>query len=109
MSLNVVCPGCLKRFQVSDRFAGRQGPCPSCGTIISIPKESVSFHGMDEAETQRRNKRKLLLRPIERLDWEVDPIQVRNYALGVLGVLVVVFVLGCIPMYTALRAFFGIL
>ena len=38
MSIDVICSGCLKRFQVSDEFGGRSGPCPGCKTIIAIPK-----------------------------------------------------------------------
>lgn len=49
MPINVVCPGCLKRFQVSERFAGLKGPCPSCNTIIDIPKEKVKIHAPEEA------------------------------------------------------------
>mgnify|MGYP001212443752 CR=1 FL=1 len=37
MAIDVICSGCLKRFQVSDQFAGRSGPCPGCKTIITIP------------------------------------------------------------------------
>ena len=37
MAIDVICPGCFKRFQVSDQFAGRTGPCPGCKTVISIP------------------------------------------------------------------------
>ena len=38
MAIDVICPGCLKQFKVSDQFGGRSGPCPGCKTIISIPK-----------------------------------------------------------------------
>ncbi|HIA61564.1 MAG TPA: hypothetical protein EYM79_10765 [Planctomycetes bacterium] len=37
MAIDVICSGCFKRFQVSDEFAGRSGPCPGCKTIIAIP------------------------------------------------------------------------
>ncbi len=37
MPILVVCPGCRKRFQVSDQFAGRTGPCPHCKATIRIP------------------------------------------------------------------------
>ncbi len=37
MAIDVICAGCFKRFQVSDQFAGRSGPCPGCKTIIAIP------------------------------------------------------------------------
>jgi hypothetical protein len=38
MAIDIICSGCFKRFQVSDQFAGRSGPCPGCETIIAIPK-----------------------------------------------------------------------
>lgn len=38
MAIQVTCPGCLKRFSVSEKFAGKQGPCPQCKTVITIPK-----------------------------------------------------------------------
>ena len=47
MAILVVCPGCRKRFKVSDQFAGKTGPCPSCKTEIKIPAldEDVQIHG----------------------------------------------------------------
>ncbi len=39
MTIHVVCPGCHKRFQVSDKFAGKKGPCPGCKTEISVPEK----------------------------------------------------------------------
>jgi hypothetical protein len=41
MPIQVVCPGCKKRFEVSDKFAGKQGPCPQCKTVIKVPEKSV--------------------------------------------------------------------
>lgn len=38
MPIQVSCPSCKKSFQVSDQFAGKQGPCPNCKTPIKIPK-----------------------------------------------------------------------
>ena len=37
MAINVQCSGCLKRFDVSDKFAGSVGLCPNCKTRIAIP------------------------------------------------------------------------
>jgi hypothetical protein len=39
MAIQITCPGCHKRFQVSDKFAGQKGPCPNCKTVIQIPKK----------------------------------------------------------------------
>lgn len=37
MAIQVTCPGCKKSFKVSEKFAGKQGPCPSCKAVIRIP------------------------------------------------------------------------
>ena len=51
MSINVVCPGCKKRYTVSEKFAGQKGPCPHCKTILSIPgiDEQVVVHAPEGA------------------------------------------------------------
>jgi hypothetical protein len=38
MPIQVTCPGCKATFSVGDKFAGKQGPCPKCKTVITIPK-----------------------------------------------------------------------
>lgn len=38
MPIPVICPGCKAQFQVSDKFAGKKGPCPKCKTVITIPE-----------------------------------------------------------------------
>jgi hypothetical protein len=40
MAILVTCPGCHQRFSVSDKFAGRTGPCPKCKTPIRVPTEN---------------------------------------------------------------------
>ena len=109
MSLHVICPGCLKRFQVSLRFAGMRGPCPNCGTVIDIPKETVKIHGADNVESGKTKKRRISLHAIPRLDMEFDSVLAKRCVLGVLGVLLLAFVLGCIPMYDILRSLIGTL
>ena len=34
MAIDVTCPSCHTRFQVSDKFAGKSGPCPKCKNTI---------------------------------------------------------------------------
>lgn len=41
MAILVTCPSCKRNFQVSDQFAGKQGPCPKCKTVIRIPKANA--------------------------------------------------------------------
>ena len=52
MPINVICPGCHKRFTVPEKFAGQQGPCPKCKTVIEIPKleEQVVIHAPEHSE-----------------------------------------------------------
>ena len=67
MAIQVICPGCMRRFEVADRFAGKKGPCPRCGHIIEIPKEQVVVHAPDEMIIEgRKVKNPDFVRPIER-------------------------------------------
>jgi len=52
MPIQVTCPGCLKRFSVSEKFAGQQSPCPKCKALITIPKpeEEVVIHAPAQSE-----------------------------------------------------------
>jgi hypothetical protein len=52
MPINVTCPGCMKRFSVADKFAGKKGPCPKCKAVITIPKkeEEVIIHAPEHSE-----------------------------------------------------------
>ena len=109
MPLHVICPGCLKRFQVSECFAGKQGPCPNCNATISIPTEAVAMHGAAGAESKDEEKTRVISLPIARINMEFDPVQARNYTFGVLGVLILAFLLGCIPMYAVFRSLLGML
>lgn len=97
MSIHVICPGCLKRFQVGVRFAGMKGPCPACGTIITIPKESAKIQEVAP------------FRAVPRSDLEFDPVLVRRYGLGALVALLLALLIGGIPMYDILRSLIGIL
>ena len=109
MPLHVICPGCLKRFQVNARFAGMKGPCPSCGTIIDIPKEGIKIQNADDTEPGKGTKRKASVQLLPRSERKFDPVVAGWYALGVLGVLLLAFVLGCIPMHDSLRTLIGTL
>ena len=46
MPIQVICPGCHARFTVSDKFGGKEGPCPKCKQKIKIP-EAVAQAAMD--------------------------------------------------------------
>src|SRR5947207_1420932 len=45
MPIPIICPGCKSQFRVSDKFAGKQGPCPKCKTLINVPKlDEITIH-----------------------------------------------------------------
>ena len=73
MPIHVTCPGCFKRFQVSDKFAGQKGPCPNCKTIIHIPKkeEEVVIHAPEEFGPKDATG-KAVLKPIFRTETKVS-------------------------------------
>ncbi|KLU02907.1 putative signal peptide and transmembrane protein [Rhodopirellula islandica] len=69
MPIQVTCPNCLKRFQVSDKFAGKQGPCPACKKTIRVPdaSEAVTIHS-PENDGPKDSKGQSVLKPITRKD-----------------------------------------
>ena len=75
MSIIVVCKNCLQRFKVSDKFAGKQGPCPKCKTVIRVPRkdEEVKVHSAEETRKGPRGKSgDLVLEPIARESTELS-------------------------------------
>ncbi|MDR0336581.1 MAG: zinc-ribbon domain-containing protein [Planctomycetaceae bacterium] len=110
MAINVVCPGCLKRFQVSDRFAGAKGPCPNCNTVISIPKASVKIHGAEEFEQGGKTATgKLLLKPISRLEMDFDPIYAGFCTLAVLVIYGLTWIFGSVITSVGARDLIGVI
>ena len=50
MSILVACSSCKSTFRVSDKFAGKEGPCPKCKAKIKVPEvEDVKIHVPEEA------------------------------------------------------------
>lgn len=75
MSIHVICPGCHARFKVSDKFAGKQGPCPKCKKKITVPaKDEVVVHEPEGFEGQKDAAGRLVLKPDERVDSSFSPV-----------------------------------
>lgn len=69
MPIAVICPSCNAQFRVSDKFAGKQGPCPKCKGTIAIPAAApeVKIHAPDEAAVVGKDvKGRTLSKPIPR-------------------------------------------
>lgn len=72
MAIQVTCPNCLKRFQVSDKFAGKTGPCPNCKKDIKVPdaSEEVVIHAPDDGAPKDRQGVSIL-KPLKRTETDV--------------------------------------
>ena len=87
MPIQVTCPKCLKRFQVSDKFAGKTGPCPNCKEKIKVPDKSdeVVVHA-PETEGPKDRSGQSVLKPITRKETDVTK---KGLVISVLGILAV--------------------
>jgi len=95
MAISVVCPGCKKRFNVSEKFAGQKGPCPQCKTVILIPgkTEEVEIHA-PEAAGPKDSKGVAVLRPILREETNFNPRAAGIVAAVVIAVFVAAWMVG---------------
>jgi hypothetical protein len=78
MPIPVICPGCQARFSVSDKFAGKQGPCPKCKVQITIPNitaDEVKIHVPEEfASGGKDSKGRAVLKPIARTETKIHTL-----------------------------------
>lgn len=90
MPIRVTCRGCHTRFNVSDKFAGREGPCPKCKAIIRIPDKSqeVVIHAPPDAGPKDQ-KGVSISKPIFRRELVFTPVLWTT----ILGVIATLFVL----------------
>lgn len=75
MAIQVICPGCRSRFQVSDQFAGKKGPCPKCKTVIQIPSKSeeVVVHAPEDFGP-KNSVGQAVFKPIKRTETKFTPL-----------------------------------
>jgi hypothetical protein len=97
MSIPVVCPGCKVRFNVSDKFAGKKGPCPKCKTVIlipEVPKEEIKIHAPEEYSSAGKDQKgRPISKPIARQEVRVKPAVVAGIVGGALTVILLCFAL----------------
>jgi hypothetical protein len=100
VAILVVCQTCKTRFQVSEKFAGKQGPCPKCKAVISIPKldEQVKIHAPEEYAgggmvAAKDAQGRAVLKPISRDKTKFQPVILVAAAAGILMAVLVAFLL----------------
>jgi hypothetical protein len=96
MAITIVCPGCHGRFSVSDKFGGKQGPCPKCKTVITIPKagEEVKIHAPEDYGGAKSTTGKLVLKPIAREQTKLSTPWVAAIGAATIITLGLAFILG---------------
>jgi len=84
----VTCPGCLARFEVSEKYAGKKGPCPKCKKEIVVPdkQQEVVIHA-PENSGPKDSKGVAVLKPIKRIDFTVGKLMWISVAVGVIATL----------------------
>lgn len=97
MPISVLCPSCKARFQVSDKFAGKQGPCPKCKAPITIPKveEEVQIHAPEAfAGGGKTSTGESTLKPIARKETRLQLIPTIIAVCAALAVIAIAAVAG---------------
>jgi hypothetical protein len=101
MPIAVVCPGCKARFNVSDKFAGKKGPCPKCKTVLTVPEaavEEVKIHVPEEYAAGGKNaKGQLVGKPIPRTETRIQPLLITIIAAATIGSLVICLAARSLP------------
>jgi hypothetical protein len=85
----------MKRFSVSEKFAGKSGPCPNCQKQIKIPekKDEVVIHAPEDSGP-KDSKGKAILKPIRRKEVSLSLPVILAASLGTLVVFGVALGLG---------------
>ena len=94
MPISITCHKCHKRFNVSDKFAGKSGPCPNCKTTIKIPEkeEEVVIHAAAPTGPVDSTGQ-AVLKPIEREEVEASPVAVVGITAAIIVAIVVAIAL----------------
>jgi hypothetical protein len=94
MAIDVTCTKCHTRFQVSEKFAGKSGPCPKCKNIIKIPekKDEVVIHA-PEVSGPKGTTGEPVFKPIARTEVRLSTPQIAIIVGSVLVVLIAAIVL----------------
>jgi hypothetical protein len=94
MPIDVTCAKCMTRFQVSEKFAGKKGPCPKCKTIITVPelKEQVVVHAPD-ISGPKDSKGVSVLKPLVRQEAKLTRPMIIGIVASVFVILLVAFIL----------------
>lgn len=91
MPIHVVCSGCKSSFNVSEKYAGKQGPCPKCKAMITVPakSEEVVIHAPEPSAGKGDVKARVVFTPLTRKETRFSMPMTVGVSIAVLVVLVV--------------------
>ena len=88
MPIEVLCSGCKTRFSVSEKFAGKKGPCPKCKAVITVPEKTEEVVVQAPQEFGPKNAAGVgTLKPIARKYAKVSPVAIVGIVAGIVTVL----------------------
>ena len=89
MSIRVTCAKCHTRFNVSEKFAGKIGPCPKCKNKIKIPTKDQEVKVHEPELAGPKNVRgESVLKPITRTETAITGVHIAIIASLVVGFLI---------------------
>ena len=94
MAIRVTCPKCHTRFNVSEKFAGKEGPCPKCKASITVPmpEDEVVIEApkpKGPVDSQGRS----ILKPIGRKETTLSAVQITLIVASIVGFLALALVM----------------
>ena len=92
MPISVTCPGCLSRFTVSDKYAGKTGPCPKCKKDLVVPDKNQEVVIRAPEVGAKDSKGVSVLKPLKRAEFKLSTQEIIVAAvLGVVSLSMAIF------------------
>lgn len=94
MPIRVTCNKCHTRFNVSEKFAGKEGPCPKCKTKIRVPDAADEVViAAPKTDGPVDSKGQSVVEPLSRKETTVSTVQLTLIIVSIIGFLAIAFVL----------------
>ncbi len=95
MPILVICSGCGAKFNVAEKFAGKQGPCPKCKAVIRVPSpDDVKIAEPEAFGGGKDTKGRPVLKPLERAETKLSHGAIAAMVGGLLGTVLVAWLAG---------------
>lgn len=94
MSIRVTCTKCHTRFNVSEKFAGKEGPCPKCNAKIRVPDKSEEIViESPKGDGPMDSTGRAVLDPVKRKETNLSTVQWTLIIGSIVGFLAIALIL----------------